>query len=239
LAASVVAPTAAEADGLATALLVMPPEQGLLLAARSGAQARITQADGGVLTTAGWADLEAGPSPQPHGGTAGLINVADKGGPSLRPSGWVSDWALQIYYEAVIDLRNRASDYRSPYLVMWISDKTGRPIRTLVIIGKDPEYQRDNHIWWTLYGDRAQKMVEVRSGPTSLSGRYPTFWSGFDDSYSAVAPGEYLLNIETSRERGEHTFRSVPVTIGRKAFEYDIKPAADMGTIKLVFGKQP
>lgn len=239
LAASVVAPTTAEADSLATALLVMPPEQGLLLAAQSGAQARITLADGAVLTTAGWAHLEAGSSPQPLGAAAGLLNVADNDRPSLRPNGWVSDWALQIYYEAFIDLRNRASDYRSPYLVMWISDKSGRPVRTLIIIGKDPEYQRDNYIWWRLYGGRAQKMVEVRSGPTSLSGQYPTFWPGFDDSYSAVAPGEYLLNIETSRERGEHTFRSVPVTIGRKAFEYDIKPTADMGAIKLVFGKQP
>ena len=82
-------------------------------------------------------------------------------------------------------------------------------------------------------------MVEVRSGPTSLSGRYPTYWPGFDDSYSAVTPGEYLLNIETSRERGEHSFRSIPVTIGNKAFAYDIKPTADMGAIKLVFGKQP
>jgi thiamine biosynthesis lipoprotein len=238
-AASVVAPTAAQADSLATALLVMPPEQGLRLAAQSGAQARITQADGAVLTTADWAYLEAGPSPQPLAGTAGLMRVADNATPPLRPSGWVSDWALQIYYEAFIDLKNRASDYRSPYLVMWISDKAGRPVRTLTIVGKDPEYQRDNHIWWTLYGGRAQKMVEVRSGPTSLSGRYPTYWPGFDDSYSGVAPGEYLLNIETSRERGEHTFRSIPVTIGRKAFKYDIKPAADMGAIKLVFGKQP
>jgi thiamine biosynthesis lipoprotein len=239
LAASVVAPTAAEADSLATALLVMPPEQGLLLAEQSGAQARITQANGAVLTTTGWAYLEAGPSPQPFDRTAGLISVADNDRPSLRPSGWVTDWALQIYYEAFIDLRHRASDYRSPYLVMWISDKAGRPVRTLTIIGKDPEYQQDNHIWWTLYGSRAQKMVEVRSGPTSLSGRYPTYWPGFDDSYSAVAPGEYLLNIETSRERGEHTFRSIPVTIGHKTFEYGIKPAADMGAIKLVFGKQP
>jgi len=239
LAASVVAPTAAEADSLATALLIMPPEQGLLLAAQSGAQARITQADGAVLTTADWAYLEAGPSPQPLGRAAGLINVADNDRPSLRPSGWVTDWALQVYYEAFIDMGHRASDYRSPYLVMWISDKAGRPVRTLIIIGKDPEYQQDNHIWWALYGSRAPKMVEVRSGPTSLSGRYPTFWPGFDDSYSAVAPGEYLLNIETSRERGEHTFRSIPVTIGRKAFEHDIKPTADMGAIKLVFGKQP
>jgi thiamine biosynthesis lipoprotein len=237
MAASVVAPTAAEADSLATALLVMPPEQGLVLAAQSGAQARITLADGAVLTTAGWNSLEAEASSQPS--APGLMHVADNDKPSLRPSGWVSDWALQVYYEAFVDLKNRAPDYRSPYLVMWISDKARRPVRTLTIIGKDPEYQRDNHIWWRLYGDRAQKMVEVRSGPTSLSGRYPTYWPGFDDNYSAVAPGEYLLNIETSRERGGHTYRSIPVIIGHKAFAYEVKPKADMGAIKLVFGRQP
>lgn len=239
LAASVVAPSAAKADSLATALLVMPPDEGLRLADDFGAQARITLADGAVLKTAAWAQLEAGPSPQPLGKAAGFTPVAANDTPSLRPSGWVSDWALQIFYEAFVDPKNKASNDRSPYLVMWISEKSGRPVRTLIIIGKDPEYQKDNHIWWTLYGNRAVKMVEVRSGPTSLSGRYPTFWPGFDDSYAAVAPGEYLLNVETSRERGAHTFRSIPVTIGRKPFEHRITPTADMGTIKLVFGKQP
>jgi thiamine biosynthesis lipoprotein len=239
LAASVIASTAAEADGLATALLVMRPKEGLLLAAQSGAQARITQANGAVLTTADWTLLEAAPSPRPQGRMAGLVNVASTGHPALRPSGWVADWALQITYEALIDPNHRPSDYRSSYLVMWISDKAGHPVRTLLVIGQDPEYQKDNHIWWSLYGSRAEKIMEVRSGPTSLSGRYPSFWPGIDDSYASVGPGDYLLNIETSRERGEHTFRSVPVTIGRKAFEFDIKPTADMGAIKLAFGKQP
>jgi thiamine biosynthesis lipoprotein len=237
LAASVVASTAAEADGLATALLVMPSEQGLLLAAQSGAQARITQANGAVLKSADWSPLEAGLSPQPPAKWAEF--VANSENQALRPSGWVSDWALQIYYEAFIDLNHRSSDYRSPYLVMWISDKAGHPVRTLLVIGKDPEYQKDNNIWWNLYGSRAPKIMEVRSGPTSLSGRYPSFWPGIDDNYASVAPGDYLLNIETSRERGEHTFRAIPVTIGRKAFEFDIKPTADMGAIKLAYGKQP
>jgi thiamine biosynthesis lipoprotein len=239
LTASVVASTAAEADGLATALLVMPPEQGLLLAAQSGAQARITQADGTVLTTAGWMFLEAAASPPPRAGTAGVVRIAGTETPVLRPSGWVIDWALQIEYEARIDLEHRPSDYRSPYLAMWISDKAGHPLRTLLVIGKDPEYQKDNHIWWSLYGTRARNVMDVRSGPTSLSGRYPSFWPGIDDSYASVAPGDFLLNIETSRERGAHTFRSVPVAIGHKAFAIDIKPTADMGAIRLAFGRRP
>lgn len=238
LAASVVAPTAMEADGLATALLVMPPEQGLLLAARSGAQARITQANGAVLATAGWMLLEAEALPPPGTGTAGLVRVAGNETPALRPNGWVADWALQIDYEAHIDLEHRSSENLSPYLAMWISDKAGHPLRTLLVIGKDPEYQKGNHIWWSLYGERASKIMDVRSGPTSLSGRYPSFWPGIDDGYAPVGPGEFLLNIETSRERGAHTFRAVPVTIGRKAFAIDIKPTADMGVIRLTFGRQ-
>lgn len=106
------------------------------------------------------------------------------------------------------------------------------------MIGKDPEYQKDNHIWWSLYESRARKIMDVRSGPTSLSGRYPSFWPGVDDSYASMAP-EFLLNIETSRERGAHTFRSVPVTIGRNAFAREIRPTADMGAVRLAFGRQP
>ena len=36
-----------------------------------------------------------------------------------------------------------------------------------------------------------------------------------------------------------HLNGQLVTTIGHKAFAYDIKPTADMGEIKLVFGKQP
>jgi thiamine biosynthesis lipoprotein len=137
-----------------------------------------------------------------------------------------------------MDLPGRPTGYREPYMAMWISDKQNHPIRTLVLVGKDPKYQKDNNIWWSLYGARAPRLVELRSTGTALSGRYPT-WPGYDDNFKYLSAGEYLLNIEASREKGQHSFRSIPITLGTVPFERDVPRAADMGEVSLVYGKQP
>ena len=244
LCATVVAPTAVQADGLATALLAMEPKRGLTLAAQFGdVEARITTAQGAVLTTPGWERMDATKEVPALIRPAAWTQVAqaDTGaGPKIGPTGWVSDWALQVYFQApALNLPGRPAGYREPYMVMWISDKQNRPIRTLVMVGKDPEYQKDNYIWWSLYGAQANKLVEVRSTGTALSGSYPTFWPGYTDSYKYLAAGEYLLNIEASREKGQHTFRSIPISLGTKSFQFEVPPTADMGSVTLAYGRQP
>jgi thiamine biosynthesis lipoprotein len=278
LAATVVAPTAAEADGLATALLVMPPGQGLdLIRRRSEVNARITGADGEVHVTPGWAALEAGPglmtiaaaAPRPKlaarpgapaarpsapaarpaapvarpsvpaAGVAAALPKPAVAGPPVGKSGWLIDWAVQILYEAPTpDRGGRNADFRTPYMAMWITDKQNRPIRTLVLVGKEPDWQQDNHIWWSMYRDQARKLIELRSTATALSGRYPTFWPGYDDSWNYVSAGEYILHIETSRERGQHTYRSIPLNLGRTPFVAEIPTSAEGGGLKLVYGKR-
>jgi thiamine biosynthesis lipoprotein len=244
LSATVVAPTAAEADGLATALLAMEPDRGLALAAQfDGVEGRVTTAGGAVLTTPGWARLDAAQALPALIRPAAWTEIAQANSgsaPRIGPTGWVSDWALQVFFQAPpVNLAGRAAGYREPYMAMWISDKQSHPVRTLVMVGKDPQYQKDNYIWWSLYGGRAPKLVEVRSTGTALSGSYPTFWPGYNDDYKFLAAGEYLLNIESSREGGQHTFRSIPIILGTSPFEKTIPPTADKGEVTLIYGKQP
>lgn len=242
LSATVVAPTAVQADGLATALLAMEPRRGLMLAAQFGkVEARVTTAEGTVLTTPGWARLDATREVPAVLQPAQWIQIADADeGPKLGPTGWVRDWALQVFYKAPpIDRPHRPASYREPYMAMWIADKQNRPVRTLVLVGKDPQYQKDNYIWWSLYGAQAPKLVEVRSTGTALSGSYPTFWPGYNDAYKGLPAGDYLLNIEASREQGEHTFRSIPIKLGMNPFQNNVLPTEDMGDVMLIYGKQP
>jgi thiamine biosynthesis lipoprotein len=221
----------------------MPPRHGLVLAARyDGVEACITTAEGALFKTPGWERLDVTKEIPALIRPAAWTQAAqaDTPSPKVGPTGWVSDWALQVFFQAPPkDLPGRPQGYREPYMVMWISDRQNHPIRTLVMVGKDAEYQKDNYIWWSLYGERAAKLVEVRSTGTALSGSYPTFWPGYTDSYEFLAAGNYLLNIEASREKGQHTFRSIPISLGTKPFQYDVPPSADMGSLTLVYGKQP
>lgn len=249
LSATVVGPTAEQADALATALLVMEPDRGLALLDRfSNVHARVTTAEGEVFTSAGWTDTQGEPqllkitnsrAPQRTPGKSAARTPVAPPGPAVGKSGWLVDWALQVLYEAPeVNLSRRDADYRTPYMAMWISDKDNRPIRTLVLVGKDPDWQRENHIWWSLYGGRAQKLVELRSTGTALSGRYPTFWPGYNDDWNFVPPGEYLLHIETSRERGQHTHRAIPLTLGRTAFNTKVAPTEEGGGLTIAYRKR-
>ena len=244
IAATVVAPCAADADALATALLVRPPEAGLALAERMpGVEARITATDGGVHASSGWRTLAEDLPPR-------LIRTAAARAPTRAapkpaasaastPAPWLPDWAVQIVYSAPgRDVARRAADFREPYMAMWISDTQNRPIRTLVLVGQDPEWQRDNYVWWNLYRDRARRLVELRSTATALSGNYPTFWPGYNDDWKYLPQGDYVLHIETSRERGQHTHRRIPLKIGSTPFEISIPPTEDGGSLKLVYARR-
>jgi thiamine biosynthesis lipoprotein len=121
---------------------------------------------------------------------------------------------------------------------MWITDRQNRPIRTLVLVGQDPKWQKDNAIWWGMYGDRAERQVELRSTATALAGRYPMYWPGWDDNSKLVPAGDYLLHIESSAEHGSHTYRAIPLTLGHVPFDIDIPPTADGGELALHYGKR-
>lgn len=231
IAATVIADSAAEADALATALLVMDARDGLALAERTpGGEARITDAFGRAHTTRGWRKVASEPPVR-------LIRVADP--VPAAPTKWQPDWAVEMIYSAPeksVDQRQR--DFRTPYMAMWITDKQNRPIRTLVLIGTSKEWQRDNFIWWGMYKDRAAKLVELRSTATQLSGRYPTYWPGYNDDWKFVPQGEYVLHIETSRERGKHTYRTVPMILGKAGFSTRVTPTEEGGGLQLTYGKR-
>lgn len=231
IAATVVAPSAAEADALTTALLVMPAHEGVNLAESwPGAQARITDMDGKVCATSGWGQLASEPP-------ARLFHVAAANTPAADK--WIADWAVQIIYQApdkAVERRN--PDFRTPYMAMWITDKDNNPVRTLVLVGTRADWQQDNYIWWSMYKNKAERLVALRSTSTALSGAYPTYWPGYNDDWKFMPQGEYVLHIETSREKGKHTYRTVPLHLGGKGFSLTVPSTEEGGGLKLTYGKR-
>jgi thiamine biosynthesis lipoprotein len=234
IAATVIAKCAADADALATAFMVMPPHEAIGLANRTpGVAARILAADGQVHASERWRTLASEPPARLiKAATPGMIQ--SKVPPELR---WPSDWGVEMIYIAPDKNESeRAADFRTPYMALWITDAANNPIRTIVMVGKEPNWQRDNFVWWNIYKGQTVRMVSLRSEATALSGRYSLFWRGIDDAWDSVPVGDYILHIETSQEHGKHSYRTLPLKIGKAPFSVLLPATKEGGGLQISYG---
>ena len=71
---------------------------------------------------------------------------------------------------------------------------------------------------------------------TSGAGVYNVFWDGVDDAGERVPAGTYVLHVETSRERGRHTYRSLTLELGvARRFVQELPPTEEGGGLRVSF----
>ena len=232
ISATVVASHTADADAIATACLVHDPKRSIALAnALDGVATRITDAGGHVHESSRWPSMRLAAAPTPNAKTP------NANAPSLPPElRWPNDWELGMTYLAPERQQERNADFRTPYMVLWITDMQNRPVRTVLMVGTDAEWQRDNFVWWGSHRERAPQLVDLRSQATALSGRYPMYWPGVDDDWKPVPLGKYILHLETSQERGKHSYRSMPIELGRERFKTELPNLTDAGGLQIRYG---
>ena len=220
ISATVTARSAADADALATAALVSSPETArAIFGRRQDAGARIVAPDGSVAITGVWAGREQ-PAP---------VQIKS---PGMWPDGWQALATFTAPRRQLI----RDPDFRSPYMAMWITDEANKPVRTLILIGRRKEWQKDNHIWWQQNREATDKLMATRSMSTSGAGVYNVFWDGVDDRGRAVQAGSYVLHVETSRERGKHTYRRLTLDFSQaKRFAEELTPSEEGGGLKVTY----
>jgi thiamine biosynthesis lipoprotein len=223
--ATVIASTAMDADALATAMLVLGEDAAERLAAQlPGVSARVSHPGGSRWIGAAqphW--IEYAPAPQ-----------SGQGAPSLWKQGWYAD----ITFEAPPKDMRREIAFRSPYVVLWVSDMNDRPVRTLLLIGRYKEWHEGNHVWWRLNRAKVDSYFAGRSMSTRGSGTYKVYWDGSDDAGAIVAPGKYRLHVETSRESGGHEHRVLDLDVSRpKEFEAELPINAKSGGLRVSFQK--
>ncbi|WP_304167295.1 DUF2271 domain-containing protein [Phenylobacterium aquaticum] len=209
--AAVIAPRAIDADALATALAVLPPAEGLRLAARvPGAEALILAADGTAHQTAGWAALTCqAATPLPA--------------------------AFQL--EVGFDLpKVAASNYKKPYLVVWVTDADKAPVKTLLILGAKAEYHEDNYVWWRRYGRKQPGLLDAVARPTRAPGHYAVGWDGTDDKGARVPQGRYIVHIEATREHGGHSYETFEVDLGAKPLQTSAPAKDELGAVAVRYG---
>lgn len=225
--ATVIAPTAIDADALATAVSVLPPEEGLaLIESLADVECQMVLADGRRLATRGW------PSSAPW-----LQFVSTSTAP--KPGLWV-------HFKL-----NPAEDgiYRRPYVAIWLEDADGFPVKTAVLWiktdGSGPTWHREISRWYR--NDRTRKLKENTdligkiSSATRGPGEYQARFDGTDNTGKPLPHGRYLLCLEVAREYGSYRLirarieidgRAIPrtplrsnVEIGDAWYEYVPEPA--------------
>jgi FAD:protein FMN transferase len=227
--ASVIASSTAQADALATALLVLPRDQALALADGSGAAARIETSE----RTPAWTSLAQSTTAPAH---FTAVQPHDTVQPNARASLWQEGWQALATFTAPRRQLIRDPQFRSPYMAMWITDVDNNPVRTLILVGKRADWQKDNFIWWSLNRSRTERLVSTRSMSTSGAGVYNVFWDGVDDAGTLVPAGKYVLHVETSRERGKHTYRSLTLDFGKfERFTALLPPTEEGGGLRVGF----
>lgn len=226
--ATTVAHTAMDADALATIALVSGQARDVVKRS-PGAAARVTRPEG-VEWLRGdepapfrWIDFEQPPA----------AGAADE-----YRSGWPDGWIASVTFSAPPKDMRRAIAFRSPYVAIWVSDAERKTVRTLLLIGTIKEWQEYNHVWWRLNRGNTEKLLNGRSMSTRGAGVYKVFWDGVDDAGRPVKPGKYTLHVETSRERGEHTHRTLDVDLSTmRAFDAEMPIDAEAGGLQLSMTK--
>jgi thiamine biosynthesis lipoprotein len=223
---NVIAPSTAEADAIATILLAMPVDEGLAWANAHDVVARIETAD-----EVKWTRLAQVPTPEVR-----ITPVASPRAKTKTNNSWPQDWSAYITFTAPPRQLVRDHNFRSPFMAMWITDLDNKPVRTLLLVGKDLEWQRDNYIWWNLNPSIAETMVNTRSMSTAGAGVYKILWDGVNDAGEQMPGGTYVLHIETSRERGRHTHRSMELDFSKpRQFSEELPSTEEAGGVRLDF----
>jgi thiamine biosynthesis lipoprotein len=232
---TVVADKAADADALATAIAAKPSHEGLAFAAKKGAQARIVEPDGKVITTDGWSDLISPAAIAERRTGEAIARLVHTAAPAR--AGWPSGFQVDIDYTIP---EVSAYRYHSPFVAIWITDEDGKLVRTLFHLGNRPRRFLDsNYVWWRGFNADGQgpDKLEAVTRPTRPPGKYSATWDGKDDAGNPVMQGHYTVNIEMTREHGGHSLQTIPLDIGRIAVSGSAQGEGESGPAAAHYGR--
>ncbi len=220
LMATAMAPTAADADALASIFHVLSPAQSLLLAdSLPGVAAHVVDASGTAHVSDGWVRLaQNGPAR-----------------PVLAAPAWPPGFAVKIDYEVPVITGGRRA--RVPYVTIWVSNEAGDAVRTLAYYADKQRFMRENYVFWEQIGGANPALVASVTRPTRPPGAYSLTWDGHDDSGKPVPQGRYTVNIEASREHGGHNIERIEIQLGTNPATASAPAQAEIGAAKVTYGK--
>ena len=136
--------------------------------------------------------------------------------------------------------------YRRPYVAVWIEDKDGFPVRTLVLWvqanGRGPQWIPDLKRWYR--DDQTRRLVDETdmvatvARPTRPPGKYVLIWDGKDDQGKRLASGEYAVIIEAAREHGTYQTIRKPIRLEGRPFSDALKGNVEIQSASVTYRKK-
>ena len=217
--ASVFAEDAMTADALATALLVMPLNDGVaLIESMANVDARIVADDGRAYTSSGWTALELGYSAE------------------QANANWPRGYAFSVDF-VIPELD--VSNYERPYIAAWVADSNRQLVRILLLAGPEERWMEENYYWHRRFGRKAGSLPDALSEPTRKPGLYLIQWDGIDHDGKPAPAGDYVLHVEAAREHGDHQHESFEISLGPDPFAIQRPAGNELGDINISFGAAP
>ena len=216
--ATVLAPTAAMADVMATTFTAMNAVESINLAEKlPEVECLIYGYDGRRYVSSGWRQQE-------------IVSVSD----NVKEDGWPDNYELAVEYEVP---KLKASKYRAPYVAAWITDSERKLVKTLAMLGNSPRWTEENYVWWRRYARKEPLLVDAISQPSRKPGRYRLLWDGVDDFGHLMPQGDYILNIEFSREYGGHSMAKIDLPLYGKKHRSYRKAEGELGFVRVVYAR--
>jgi FAD:protein FMN transferase len=170
-------------------------------------------------------------------GSRTLAQAGALGAPSLVDAGM----ELEVAFELV---RPRSGNYYRPYVAVWIADPDGVPVRTLALWLQQSSnrYSSELRRWFTDEGLRIDRhggdIVPAVSSATRPAGRYTVVWDGLDDQGRPMPAGDYLLNLESSRQQGYYVLLREPITLAGEPFTATFPGSRDLGEVAVAYRRR-
>lgn len=229
ISATVIADNAMDADAFATLFSVLTPSESLKIAdEQPGVACLLVDRTGKTYSSKAWSNYVREQK---------LVSVA-------KPSEdkWNGGMELAVDFEI-----NQVGGgrYRRPYVAVWVEDKDGFPVKTLVLwvqsTGPGPRWIPDLRRWHKSDRYRAvvddTDLVKTVSEATKKPGKYDVVWNGKDDHGKLVKPGKYTVYVEAVREHGTYQLIRKEVEFGEKDFTEELKGNDEIKSAKLTYRK--
>jgi thiamine biosynthesis lipoprotein ApbE len=232
--ASVIAPTAVDANALATTLCVTSAAEGLRLVESTwGAEAIRIDADGGLRRSTGFAEFE-----RPR-----IV-------PARAAANWPAGYELNISLTLTAGTagggqggfggfgRRGRRGAKRPFIAVWIEDTSGRLVRVLAFWADNPRYYDELSSFYSIAG-RSGRRLSAIARATRPAGSYSLVWDGLDDKQAPVASGNYRVVVESNQEHGSYGKQSGVIACADKPAQITLSSTANFEPVAIEFGPRP
>lgn len=122
--------------------------------------------------------------------------------------------------------------YHKPYVAVWLETPNRKGVTTIAVWHGKDTWLKDMRQWWRKLGRAGKETLDGISGASRKPGVYTIQWDGKDSAGNAVPNGEYLLNVEASREEGGRSYSRQKIQLGSEQVHV-LKADLELGEITI------